>query len=57
MNKQRYEEILEKWKQHCIQRNINPYVADVNTTLEFVHGRYKSGCLYSLPHEVNFLVL
>ena len=45
--KSRYKGVLKRWRQHCIQRNENPYIADVRSVLIFLHGMYKNGCLYS----------
>ena len=39
----RYGCVLRKWKLHCIQKNVDPFITDVNNILEFLHGMYTSG--------------
>ena len=55
--KRRYEGILTKLRNHCIQRNENPYITDIKSVLMSLHGMYKNSCLYSGICEVPCLVL
>ena len=41
--KTRYEGVLKKWRHYCLQRNENPYIADIKSVLMFLHGMYKNG--------------
>ena len=45
--KSRYESILQRWRNDCVQRNGCPFSTNVNSVLIFLHGIYKNGCLYS----------
>ena len=57
--KTRHEVVPKKWRNHCLQQNENPYIADIKTVLMFLHGVYQHGCLYSgvCVHEVPGIVL
>ena len=44
--KSRYESVLRRWAIYATSRNADPYIADVNTVLGFLHGMYLNGCLY-----------
>ena len=43
----KYGCVLRKWKLHCIQKNVDPFITDVNNILEFLHCMYTSGFRYS----------
>ena len=38
---------LKRWAIYATSRNTDPYIADVNTVLGFLHGMYLNECLYS----------
>ena len=42
-----YESARRRWHSFAISRNENPYSPNVTTVLEFLHGMYRNGYLYS----------
>ena len=44
--KTRCKGVRKKWRNHCLQRHENPYIADIKSVLRFLEGMYKKGCLY-----------